>query len=379
MAEKRDYYDVLGLRKGASDDEIKRAYRELAKKYHPDVNKAPDAEEKFKELSEAYEVLVDPQKRANYDQFGHAAVNFGSGGFNWQDFSHFEDIEDLFSGSNFFGRNIFDIFFGGQGGFQERRSGATRGTDMRYDIDISLEDVAKGRGRKINVSRYERCGECSGTGSNTGSLKTCPECSGRGQVMRQQRTPFGLFQTVTTCGRCAGRGRVAESPCQFCTGTGIQKKTRDIEVRIPAGIAEGNHLRLKGEGNSGAYGGPSGDLYVVVHEKEHPVFTREEDNLLAEIPITYTQAALGTEIEVPTIDGKAKLKIPAGTQPNTVFRLRNQGLPRLQGGRGDLHIRVQVEIPKKLNKKQRELIEQLSKIEDQPGGTIWDRIKDAAG
>jgi molecular chaperone DnaJ len=380
MADKRDYYEVLGIKREAAEDEIKSAYRTLAKQYHPDVNKNPGAEERFKEISEAYEVLADKDKRAKYDQYGHAGVNFGGQGFEWQNFSHFGDIEDMFEGGDFFGRNIFDLFFGqGMGGRMRERGGAVRGTDIRYDIDLSLEEIASGVERKIRVTRYEACGECRGTGSRTGGFKTCPDCKGRGQVTRQQRTPFGYFASTSLCGRCDGRGKVVDDPCPVCKGEGIEKRGRDIDVTIPAGIAEGNHLRLRGEGNTGLFGGPKGDMYVVVHEKEHPVFTRRGDDLACEVRMTFTQAALGTELEVPTIKGTAKLKVPAGTQSHSVFRLRGEGLTRLRGGKGDEHVRVIVEVPKKLNKRQRDILEQLSTVEDKPGGNIWDRIKDALG
>jgi len=375
MADKRDYYEVLGVQKNADEASVKKAYRTLAKQYHPDVNKEPGAEEKFKEVSEAYEVLVDPAKRSNYDQYGHQAVNFGNGGFQWQNFHHFDDIEDMFAGSDFFGRNMFDLFFGGSRGVNSR-SGAVRGGDIRYDVDLSLEEIAGGVEKNIHVTRFERCGECKGTGSVGGGLKTCPDCKGRGQVMRQQRTPFGLFQTVTTCGKCAGRGKVVDNPCKVCSGTGVERKSRDVKVKIPAGVQEGNHIPLRGEGDSGEYGGPSGNLYVVLHEKDHPVFKRHGEDILCEATITFTQAALGTELDVPAIKGSAKLKIPGGTQSHTVFRLKGQGLPRLQGsGRGDEHVRVIVQIPKKLNKKQKEIVEQLSKVEDKPDSGIWDKIK----
>jgi molecular chaperone DnaJ len=380
MAEKRDYYEVLGVGRKASDGEIKKAYRRLAKKYHPDVNKAGDAEGKFKQVSEAYEVLTDAGKRAQYDQFGHRGVDFGGGGFQWQDFSHFGDIEDLFAGGDFFGRNIFDLFFGGGmgGDFARQRGGPPRGTDIRYDIDLRLGEVAEGVEKKIRVKRYERCSECRGTGSASGRLETCPVCRGSGQERKERRTPFGYFATVTTCGRCGGRGKVAKDACKVCAGDGIEKKTRDVEVKVPAGVNEGNHLRLKGEGNSGALGGPKGDLYVVIHEKEHPVFVRQGDDLLCEVPITFTQAALGAEIEIPTIKGRAKVKVPAGTQSHTIFRLRGQGIPRLRGGgRGDEHVRVVIDVPKRPSKKQREVLKQLAEVEDKPGKGFWDNVRDA--
>jgi molecular chaperone DnaJ len=381
MAEKRDYYEVLGVGRDAGEDAIKGAYRKLAKQYHPDVNKSPGAEDKFKEVSEAYEVLIDKDKKAKYDQYGHAGVNFGSGGFNWQDFSHFGDIEDMFSGGDFFGRNVFDIFFGGGGGGRMReRGGAIRGTDIRYDIELSLEEIASGIERKIRIARYEACGQCRGSGSRSGGFGKCPDCGGRGQVTRQQRTPFGYFASTSVCDRCDGRGSVVEDPCPLCRGNGVEKKARDVDVKIPAGVSEGNHLRLRGEGNTGEFGGPKGDLYVVIHEKEHPIFQREGDDLVCRARITFTQAALGAEISVPTISGKATVKVPAGTQSNSVLRLRGAGLAHLRGaGKGDEHVQLIVEIPKSLNKRQKDIIEELAKVEDQPGGNIWDRLKDALG
>ncbi|MBU0763160.1 MAG: molecular chaperone DnaJ [Candidatus Altiarchaeota archaeon] len=377
MAGKRDYYEVLGISKGASEKEVKKAYRQLAKQFHPDVNKAPDAEAKFKEVSEAYEVLTDQQKRATYDQYGHQGVNFGSDGFNWQrDFTHFSDIEDLFGGSDFFGHgNIFDMFFSGQNQ-RKRGSGELRGSDIRYDIDVTLEEINSGVNRKINIFRHERCIGCNGSGSKTGKLQTCQVCRGRGQEIKQQRTPFGMFQSVSTCTKCGGVGRLPEKPCTTCNGNGIEKKSKDIDVKVPAGVRDGSHLRLSGEGNAGPYGGPKGDLYVVIHEADHSIFTRHEDDILCDISITFTQAALGAEIDVPTIDGRVSLKIPEGTQNHTVFRLKNQGLPHLRGGgRGNEHVRVTIEVPKILSKKQRQILEEYRKIEPKVGQNIWDKLK----
>jgi len=387
MAQKRDYYEVLGVGKTASVDEIKRAYRELAKKYHPDVNKSPEAEEKFKELSEAYEVLVDPPKRQQYDQYGHAGPEiFGGRGFTWQDFTHFGDIEDLFSGSSFFGRDIFDVFFSGGagsfGGFSSGRpSRPSRGSDLRVDADLTLEEVASGAEKKIRVQRQERCSECKGTGSKgSGGLRTCPACNGSGQQRSEKRTPFGYFATVTTCSRCGGRGKVVESPCPKCGGAGVETARRDITVKIPAGVSDGNHLRLSGEGSAGEYGGGKGDLYVVIHVKPHDVFERHGDDLYLEVPISYTQAALGAEIVVPTLHGTARLKIPAATQSHTIFRLRGEGISHLQAsGRGDQHVRVIIQTPKKLSGRQKEMLEQLSKIEDKPLKGLFDKIKDKLG
>jgi molecular chaperone DnaJ len=381
MDSKRDYYEVLGVPRDADEATIKRAYRNLAKQYHPDVNKSPDAEAKFKEVSEAYEVLVDGKKRANYDQYGHQGVNFGQGGFSWQDFSHYHDISDLFGGSDFFGQgNIFDLFFGGsRGGFSRRGDSALRGSDIRYDIELSLEEIASGVEKKIGIARFERCGKCNGTGSQTGKMKSCAQCNGRGQRVSQQRTPFGVFQTMTSCDGCAGRGKVAEKKCEPCNGAGVEKKSRDIEVKIPAGISHGSHLRLRGQGNAGPYGGPTGDMHVVVHEREHDFFERHGSDLLCDKSITFSQAALGTEVDIPRIGGgNVRLKIPAGTQSHMVFRMAGQGLPRLQGqGRGDMHVKVKVYIPKKMSSKQKELIKKLSEVEDKPGEGIFEKIKSA--
>ena len=382
MADKRDYYEVLGIGKGASVDEIKKAYRTLAKKYHPDVNKSLDAEGKFKELSEAYEVLVDPEKRQRYDQYGHAGPEmFGGRDFTWQDFSHFGDIEDLFSGSNFFGRDVFDVFFGGSPFEQRRPTGPSQGSDLRVDVDLTLEEVSSGVERKIRVQRQEACSECKGTGAKgAGGLRTCPVCGGSGQSRSEKRTPFGYFATVTTCRKCGGSGRTIENPCQRCGGSGLENTRRDITVNIPAGVDEGNHIRLKGEGNSGEHGGERGDLYVVIHVKPHEVFERHGDDLYMELPLSYTQAVLGAVVNVLTLDGNAKLSIPAGTQSHTVLRLKGEGIRRLRGsGRGDQHVRVIVQIPKKLSGNQKELLAQLSKIEDKPEKNLFDKFRESLG
>lgn len=319
MAEKKDYYEVLGVERTASDKEIKKAYRKLAKKFHPDVNKEAGAEDKFKELSEAYEVLMEPQKRANYDQHGHAGVTgqFSGGGFSWNDFSHFGDIEDLFGG-NFFGRNIFDIFFGGG---RRSRKGPVRGDDLRYDMEITLEDAFHGVEQDIKIPRMEACETCSGSGAKPGTKPvSCPECGGSGQSRQERRTPFGVFATVSSCRRCKGEGKIIEHPCEECRGSGSVVADRMIHVKIPAGVSSGSHLRLRGEGSMGVRGGEAGDLYVVIYVKPHEFFERVEDDLVCEIPVTFSQVALGAQIEVPTIEGNAKLKIPAGTQTHTVFR-----------------------------------------------------------
>ncbi|MDI6639706.1 MAG: molecular chaperone DnaJ [Methanocellales archaeon] len=368
---KRDYYDVLGVDRNASQEEIKKAYRRLAKKYHPDVN--PDkkaAEENFKEISEAYEVLADPSKRANYDMFGHAAVRdiFGRGGFSWRDFTHFGDIEDLF-GRDFFGRDIFDMFFGPR----RERYGPIRGADLRYDLDMTLEDVAFGTTKEVEVPRMVTCDACNGSGARPGGVKTCPSCNGTGQIRQSRRTAFGMFTSITTCNRCHGGGEVIEAPCPTCHGAGKVHRTRKISVKIPPGVDTGSRLRIAGEGEPGIRGGPAGDLYVVVHVQEHEVFMRDGDDVICEIPISFTQAALGTEIEVPTLEDKTKMKIPAGTQTGTLFRLKGMGIPHLRGrGRGDQHVKVIVKTPTKLSKKQRELLLELEKAGEESMG-FWKR------
>lgn len=364
MPDKRDYYEVLGVSRDTKEDEIKKAYRSLAKKYHPDVNKAPEAEEKFKEISEAYEVLIDSNKRANYDRFGHAGAEsiFGKEGFRWSDFTHFSDIEDIL-GRDFFGRDIFDVFFGG--GRRARRTGPVRGSDLRYDLNITLENAAFGLKTAINIPRTVACDLCGGNGAKPGTkIDTCPVCNGTGQESRERRTPFGQFVSVTTCNRCHGEGKIIENPCPRCNGTGSIGRTTKISVRIPIGVESGSHLRISGEGDSGIRGGPPGDLYVVIHVQPHEFFKRQDDDIFCEIPITFSQAALGDEIEVPTLKSRARIKIPPGTQTGTVFRLRGEGIPHLGGrGKGDQNVLVKVKTPEKLGREQREFFEKLAKIE----------------
>lgn len=380
---KRDYYEILGVGRDASKEEIKKAYRRLAKKYHPDVNKSEDAEEKFKEISEAYEVLSDSEKRERYDRFGHAAAGdfFRGGGFDWSDFTHFSDIEDLFGRGDFFGRDIFDVFFRGFGGGGRERTRSSRGRDLRYDLEISLEDSATGLKTEIQVPRSEKCKTCNGTGAKSGKVKMCPTCNGSGQERQERRTPFGFFASVTTCRKCGGSGEIIEEPCQNCGGSGITQKTRKISVKIPAGVESGSRLRISGEGDSGFRGGQTGDLYVVIHVQPHEFFKREGDDLFCKIPITFSQAALGAEIEIPTLKSKAKLKIPPGTQSGTIFRLKGEGIPHLGGkNRGDQLVEINVITPKKLSRKQRELFEELAKIEEKSvvggeGEGLFDKIK----
>lgn len=348
---KRDYYEVLAVTKTATDGEIKRAYRTLAVKYHPDKN--PDdhtAEDKFKECAEAYAVLSDPQKRAAYDRYGHAATSgAGAGGFD-AGFSNIEDIFDMFG---------FGDMFGSRGG---RRTTVQRGSDLRYDFEITLEEAANGKDEKLRIPRLEQCGECSGSGAEKGTTaETCVSCKGAGQTRYQQ----GFFSVMRTCPNCQGRGQVIRTPCKECKGAGRTEKEKTLEVKIPAGVETGSRLRVSGEGEAGPNGGPSGDLFVVVHVKEHEVFERQGANLYSAVPITFAQAALGAEIKVQTLDGEEDLKVPAGTQTGTVFRVKSRGMPALGGrGRGDLFVAVTLITPKSLTKEQRKLLEQLAEVED---------------
>lgn len=345
---KRDYYEVLGVKKTASETEIKRAYRQMAIQYHPDKNPGDAAaEEKFKECAEAYAVLSDPQKRSQYDRFGHAGV--GGGGFD-AGFSNIEDIFDLFG---------FGDMFGSRG---RTRSTVKRGSDLRYDLEITLEEAANGKDEKLSIPRLEKCETCEGSGAEPGtSPETCITCGGRGQIQFQQ----GFFSVMRTCPNCRGNGSIIRTPCKDCRGQGRVEKEKSLEIKVPAGVETGSRLRVSGEGEAGVNGGPSGDLFVVIHVKEHEVFERQGANLYSAVPITFAQAALGAEIKVKTLDGEEELKIPAGTQTGTVFRIKSQGMPALGGrGRGDLFVAVTLVTPKSLTKEQRKLLEQLAEIED---------------
>jgi molecular chaperone DnaJ len=354
MATTRDYYEILGLSKDASPEDIKKTYRKLALKYHPDRNKEPGAEEKFKEISEAYAVLSDDEKRAQYDRFGHAGIN---GQYS---------AEDIFRGADFGGfGDIFEMFFGGGGG-RRGPMGPRRGSDLQYDLYITFEEAAFGVHKDIDIPRTERCSNCSGTGAKPGtSPKRCPTCGGTGQI-RTTRSGLGMqFVSTTTCSTCHGRGQIIESPCPVCSGTGRVRNTRKITVNVPAGADSGMHLRLSGEGDSGEPGAPPGDLYVVIHVMEHPYFKRVDYDVISELSISFTQAALGADIMVDTLHGKVKMNIPAGTQTHSVFRLKDKGIQHLHGSRkGDQLVRVVIKTPTKLTQEQKELLRQFETISD---------------
>jgi molecular chaperone DnaJ len=350
---KRDYYEVLGVSRTATDAEIKSAYSALAVQYHPDKNPDdPQAEDKFKEAAEAYSVLSDSQKRASYDRFGHqaGAAGFGGGGFEGG-FSNIDDIFDMFGFGDMFG-----------GGGRGRRTTVQRGADLRYDLEITLEDAAQGKDEKLRIPRLETCDECDGSGAEPGTqAETCITCQGSGQTRYQQ----GFFSVMRTCANCGGKGKVIKTPCKTCRGAGRVEKEKTIEIKIPAGVETGSRLRVTGEGESGVGGGPTGDLYIVIHVAEHEQFERQGNNLYSAVPVTFAQAALGAEINVRTLDGEEQIKVPAGTQTGTVFRVKGKGMPNLGGrGHGDLFVAVTLVTPKTLTKEQRELLERLSEIED---------------
>lgn len=373
MATKRDYYEVLGVARNATETDIKKAYRRLAMKYHPDKNPGDKAaEEKFKEAAEAYAVLSDAEQRARYDRFGHAGVGAAAGAGGFGGFAGFQGFEDILS----------DIFgFGGGGG---RRSQVQRGADLRYDLELTLEEAAKGVTTQIRVPRLETCGDCGGSGAAPGTTPdACPTCGGIGQVRYQQ----GFFSVTRTCPQCHGVGHVIKNPCRACRGEGRVRREKRIEIKVPAGVDNGMRLRVAGEGEAGLGGGPPGDLQVVIHVREHDVFERQDNNLLCQVSIDFVEAALGAEIEVPTLDGYAKLKIPEGTQTGTAFRLRGKGMPTLSGEVGDLFVVVNVVTPTNLTREQRRLLEEFAALS--PGGdgrkatrkpeekSFFDRVKDA--
>lgn len=351
MASSRDHYGILGVKKDASADEIKRAYRKLARQHHPDVNKEAGAEEKFKEINEAYQVLSDPNKRSQYDYYGTAGGPAGTG------FEGFDFGGGFQGGFGEFG-DIFDVFFGGQG--RGRRTGPQRGADLRYDLRISLEDAAKGIEKELNIVHFVSCTTCKGSGAKPGTKPVrCSSCNGAGQIKKSQRTILGSFTQVVPCPTCRGSGETISSPCESCRGEGRIKKRHNIKVKIPAGIDTGFRLRVAGAGDAGQKGAPQGDLYIFINVEHHPLFNRDGENLYYRTKIDFIQAILGDEITIPTIEGKASLKIPAGTQPNTNFRIKGKGMPVLnRRDRGNLYVLVEVEIPAKLSKKQAELLKQ---------------------
>jgi molecular chaperone DnaJ len=377
---KRDYYEILEVGKSATPEEIKKAYRKKALQYHPDRN--PDnkeAEEKFKEAAEAYEILSNPGKRQRYDQFGHAGMSNGAGGFGGHDMS----MDDIFS---MFG-DIFGGGFGGFGGFGSSRSRGRRvhrGSDLRVKVTLSLKEIATGVEKKLKVKKYVPCDHCNGTGAQNGSAyDTCSTCGGSGQVTRVTNTLLGQMQQTTVCPTCNGEGQVIRNKCTYCQGEGVVRKEEVISVRIPAGVGEGMQLNVSGKGNAGRRGGVSGDLLVVIGEEDHPELVRDGNNLIYNLFLTFPEITLGTTSEIPTIDSKVKVKIEAGTQPEKVLRLRGKGLPDVNGyGRGDLLVRVHVWIPGKINLEERKLLERLQQLENfsespKPGGkNFFERMKD---
>ena len=378
MAEKRDYYEVLGVQKGASQDEIKKAYRKITKENHPDLHPGDKAcEERFKEANEAYEILSDEEKRKKYDQFGHAAFDpnagfNGAGGFGG--FDGFGGFGDIFG-------DIFGGFGGFGGGTRANPNAPRKGENLRTNVNISFEEAAFGCKKEVTVIRVERCPDCGGSGCAEGTTpEICPDCGGSGQVRVNQRTPFGMVQSTTTCSRCGGSGKIIHQPCKTCKGKGNVRRQQKIEVNIPAGIDDGQTISKTGAGNAGINGGPNGDLLVSVTVRPHQRFERDGTSVLLEQEISYAQAVLGAEIEVPTIDGKVKLTIPEGTQPGAVFRLKGKGIPYLRGsGRGDQFISVTIKVPKNLSSSQKELLRQfaasMGDLDGDAGRSIFGRKK----
>ena len=376
----KDYYEILGVPRSASVDEIKKAYRKLAKKYHPDLNHNADASEKFKEINEAASALGDPRKREQYDRFGNTAGGFtpGGEGFGFSDFAGFGgmgaeniDIDELFE--RFFGGSFG---FGGEGGRARERRRNRRGSDLVYEMEISLEEAATGAPKTVTIPRMEKCPDCNGSGAaSSDSIRECPDCKGTGYVRRTQHIAFGTFTTTSNCSKCRGTGKVITDPCKTCHSRGTVEKVRKIDVKIPAGIDTGHRLRIQGEGEAGEHGAQSGDLYIAVRISAHRIFERRGNDIFAEIPISFTVAALGGEIEVPTLDGKATLKIPSGTQSNTVFRMGRKGLPDLDTGeRGAENLKVTVGVPDKLSKRQQELLKEFADEEKKSGKGLFGKV-----
>ena len=376
MAEKRDYYEVLGLTKGASEDDIKKAYRSLAKKYHPDVNKAPDAEAKFKEINEAYEVLSDAQKKATYDQFGHAGMDGAGFGQGFSGFGgvNMDDLGDIFS--SFMGGGMgsgFGFDFGSRS--SSRRNGPMKGDNRYMSMDIDFLDAVHGVDKLISITVDKRCEECDGTGAASKSdIETCPTCHGSGRVTRQTRTPFGVIQQQGVCPDCNGTGKHIKKKCPHCGGKGYNSIKEKVEVSIPAGISSGQQVRVSGYGERGENGGPNGDLYIEIIVKPHKHFIREGNNILIQVPISAVDATLGTKIDVPTVHGDVELTIPAGTQPGQQLRLKGYGVKDVRSNNiGDQYVEIEVTIPKKLSKEEKELYEKLQEKDKKE--TVFDRFK----
>ncbi len=371
----KDYYDVLGVPRDASAQDLKKAYRKLAMEFHPDRNPSDDAHETFKAVNRAYEVLSDQEKRSLYDRFGHAGVD-GAGGAGPQGFDGFQTFDG-------FG-DIFDAFFGGGQRGRRGRRGPARGSDLRYNLRLTFEEAVFGADKEIEYNRMERCDRCTGKGAEPGTdLQTCPECNGAGEIRRAQQSIFGQFVNVAACGRCQGEGRIVTNPCSQCRGSGRERKPRRIQVKVPAGVDDGTQIRLTGEGEAGARGGEAGVLYVVLQVAAHERFERVDDHIVLELPVNIAQGALGADVTVPTLDGEMQFEIPAGTQSGEDFILRGKGVPHLRGGgRGDMVIRVTVVTPEDLSDEQRALLEQLAAMMGTPvlpkkGKGFFERIRDA--
>jgi molecular chaperone DnaJ len=374
---KKDFYEVLGLQKGASDEEIKKAFRKLAIKYHPDKNQGhKEAEEKFKEINEAYQVLSDPEKKARYDQYGDADFGGGGGGYGAEgfDFSDFGGFGD-----------IFDSFFGGGGGGRRKKGGPARGSDLEYTVTLTFEEAVAGVEKEISITRNEKCETCGGTGAKEGTQpKTCDKCGGTGQISVQRNTPLGSFMSMNTCDKCGGKGTIISDPCQECKGTGKIRKNRKITINIPAGVDTGNVIPMRGQGEHGTSGGPAGDLYVNIRVMPHKIFKRKGYDIFIDSHISFSKASLGVELKVPTIDGDVKYSVPAGTQPGTVFRLKAKGVPKVNGhGRGDQYVNIVVDIPKSMNAKQKDALlmymEASGEISEEDGSkkSFIDKLKDS--
>ncbi|MBD3168882.1 MAG: molecular chaperone DnaJ [candidate division Zixibacteria bacterium] len=385
---KRDYYEILGVAKDATEDQIKKAYRKLALKYHPDKNPGnKEAEDKFKEATEAYEILKDSQKRAQYDQFGHAGVS-GQGGFGGFEggFGGF-DLSDALRAfmRDFGGFGGFDDFFGGAGAQQGRRRGRTRverGEDLQVKVSLSLEEIASGVEKKIKLKHFVRCPKCDGKGGS--GSRQCPQCDGTGELRRVSRTLFGQMVNITTCNMCGGSGSIVSDKCNECDGEGRVKETSTLSIKIPPGVSAGNYIPIHGSGNVGRRGGPAGDVIVLIDEKSHPVFQRRGDDLIAEVAINFPLAALGGEVEVPILNGKAKLRIPPGTQSGKIFRMRGKGLPRINSyGAGDELVRVIVWVPEKLSAEEKELLKKLAEIQGEKVAgadrSFFDKLRETIG